>query len=336
MGVLMGKKSREKRLRREDSTAVHPTRRAPDRKISEPGLEDIPEFAADDVSYTVTRVPKLHKYFSVDRLISVLRQPSLRFTQPEHLNDPYECHLTLDRHLLAADYRSFRKRGSPMISEIELDRACEMAESTIVIDALLEYRRWRNNVGILSLTEDPLQLLMWAHYAQDHAGVCVELDVSLLMPKTGAVQPGQCSILRPVRYQQEKIAGLPRHETMIEVLTTKSEHWSYEREWRLVRSLDLTRKIDDKVYVVDFPLDAIKTVYLGAKFPAPSLEAVVDLARQQGGDHINFVKVDIAPHRFVLRTTDAYDYGWKLLHREHHFGEAAHEALVCLPMDGDS
>lgn len=331
----MGRKSREKKGRRQLFTEVAPAllRSA---KATEIGLQDISTFSVFGESYSLTQVPKLYKYFGVDRLVSMLKEPSIRFTQPEYLNDPYECHLTLDRHALAADFREFRKRLSPDISNAELDSAVEAAESQIVIDALLEYRRQRDNLGILSLSEDPLQLLMWSHYGSEHAGVCVEFDVTKLMPNLGNVQPKQLSILRPVRYTQQKVAGLPRPDTIIDVLTTKSNHWSYEREWRMVRTLDMTRKINERIHVVDFPIEAIKVVYLGAKFPAARLDEVTKLATAESGGHIKFVKLEIAPHRFELRQTNLDEYGWKLLHREHHFGDAAHEALVCLPMDGDA
>lgn len=331
----MGRRSREKKVWRQLFTGAVPALRRLE-KTSGIGLQDISTFKAFGESYSVTQVPKLHKYLGVDRLVSMLKSPSIRFTQPEYLNDPYECHLTLDRHALAADYREFRKRRSPNISADELDSAVEVAESQIIIDALLEYRRRRDNLGVLSLSEDPFQLLMWSHYGSEHAGVCVEFDVRKLMPNVGSVQHEQLSILRPVRYRQQKVAGLPRPDTIIEVLTTKSNHWSYEREWRMVRTLDMTRKVNESVHVVDFPIEAIKTVYLGAKFPASRLGEITKLAEAQGGSHIKFVKLDIAPHRFELRQTNVDEYGWKLLHREHHFGEAAHEALVCLPMDDDA
>jgi Protein of unknown function (DUF2971) len=331
----MGRKSREKKVRKQLFSGEAPAPLRPARATGI-GLQDISTLRAFDESYSLTKVPKLYKYFGVDRLVSMLKALSIRFTQPEYLNDPYECHLTLDRHALTADYREFRKRCFPGISHSELDSAVEAAESQIIIDALIGYRRQRDNLGVLSLSEDPLQLLMWSHYGSEHAGVCVEFDVTKLMPDVGNVQPEQLSILRPVRYTQQKVSGLPRPDTIIEVLTTKSNHWSYEREWRMVRTLDMTRKVNEGIHVVDFPIEAIKAVYLGAKFPAARLGEVTKLAEAQGGSHINFVKLYLAPHRFELRQTTLEKYGWKLLHREHHFGEAAHEALVCLPMDDDA
>jgi hypothetical protein len=284
----------------------------------------------------VTSIPRLFKYMSASRLMAMLKQPSIRFTQPSALNDPFECHLTFDRKALLADYRKSRRNHEPGISLERLDQAVAMAEDQLVIDALLHYRERRNSLGILSLSEDPLQLLMWAHYADEHRGAAVELDIthnSLLSRSDGG---DKYSDIRKVEYTQQKISGLPWPETIVRVLSTKSTDWSYEREWRLIRTLNLTRVAADGVHVVDFDLSAIRTIYLGAHFDAQNLGDIVKLT--SAGEHPKpeILKVHIAPHRFELRTAGAESYGWKLLHLEHHFGDAAPEALTCLPMYDDS
>lgn len=280
-------------------------------------------------------IPRLFKYMSADRLIDTLRRPSIRFTQPAELNDPYECHLTLDRRALLAHYREFRRQSEPGISKARLGEACAMAEQQLVIDALLHYRERRNGLGVVSLSEDPLQLLMWAHYADEHRGAAIELDIAhpALRPQSNG--GAEYSDIRKVEYTQNKVSGIPTPDTIVRVLSTKSTEWSYEREWRLVRTLNLTRKHKDSVYVVDFDLSAIKTIYLGAHFDPKRLKEITDLTSNGDCQKPEILKVDIAPHRFELRTTSAENYGWKLLHREHHFGEAAPEALTCLSMDSD-
>ena len=40
-------------------------------------------------------------------------------------------------------------------------------------------KQFSDNVGICSLTKDPLNLLMWAHYAQHHKGFVVEFEIPL-------------------------------------------------------------------------------------------------------------------------------------------------------------
>ena len=33
------------------------------------------------------------------------------------------------------------------------------------------------NIGVLSLTEDPKNIVMWAQYASNHEGICIEVDI---------------------------------------------------------------------------------------------------------------------------------------------------------------
>jgi Protein of unknown function (DUF2971) len=282
------------------------------------------------------QIPRLFKYMSATRLMAMLKQPSIRFTQPSALNDPYECHLTLDRKALLAHYRESRRSHEPSLGADRLDKSVAMAEDQLVIDALLHYRERRNGLGVVSLSENPLQLLMWAHYADEHRGAVVELDMThpALMPRSdgGATY----SDIRKVEYTQLKVSGLPWPNTIVNVLSTKSTDWSYEREWRLIRTLNLTRELTDSIHVVDFDLSAIRTIYLGAHFDARHLSEIVRLTSCADHSKPEILKVDIAPDRFELRAINAESYGWKLIHREYLFGEAAPEAMACLPMDDES
>lgn len=114
---------------------------------------------------------------TTDRFISNVKSEAIRFTQPKYLNDPYECHLTFDRFASFADYRKYRKQAQPGISDEELDKTVAIAEEPLIIDSLLQYRKRRDSFGILSLSEDPRNILMWSHYGDEHKGVCVEIDI---------------------------------------------------------------------------------------------------------------------------------------------------------------
>jgi hypothetical protein len=88
----------------------------------------------------------------------------------------------------------------------------------------------RSKVGICSLSANPHSPLMWAHYANDHRGVCVQFRLS------GDVRN---MIAYPVVYDDKfpvicdplKInAGALQHAAFLQ----KSSDWAYEKEWRLL------------------------------------------------------------------------------------------------------
>jgi hypothetical protein len=63
-----------------------------------------------------------------------------------------------------------------------------------------------DKIGILCLTEDPLDMLMWGHYDDAHAGVCLKFPVSSEEAFFGRVQPVVYSIERP-KFDPDKRSG---------------------------------------------------------------------------------------------------------------------------------
>jgi hypothetical protein len=103
-----------------------------------------------------------------------------------------------------------------------------------------------STIGIASLTEDYDNPLMWAHYAKDSQGFCLEYD--LTNPLSGnendiAYARGH---LIPVRYSDEKPLLFPeeglvpqmRLKNLLAFFSSKSSGWAYEHEWRVIGNMD--------------------------------------------------------------------------------------------------
>ncbi|WP_370272086.1 DUF2971 domain-containing protein [Pseudooceanicola nitratireducens] len=88
-------------------------------------------------------------------------------------------------------------------------------------------------LGLICLTRNWRNPVMWGHYAQNASGMCWVLDVK-----------SEC--LRPVKYEARprkigKTAPLPElgdRNALFELCSIKSLPWSYEEEWRLFVELD--------------------------------------------------------------------------------------------------
>jgi len=83
-------------------------------------------------------------------------------------------------------------------------------------------------------SEDPLNILMWSHYANSHTGFCVEYDFKKLLSEVRL----QNADLHKVVYQ-EKIPIIPKKDidnkdAQIEAVIRKSPEWEYEKEWRVI------------------------------------------------------------------------------------------------------
>lgn len=109
-----------------------------------------------------------------------------------------------------------------------------------------------SNVGVLSLSEDHLNLRMWAHYAGNSTGICIEFQ------RTRENILGSEST-RKVNYvkSRPKILLHQRHESINEIITTKSYSWEFEREWRDIKPTgDKPYPFPGKVQKVFFGLNA--------------------------------------------------------------------------------
>lgn len=95
------------------------------------------------------------------------------------------------------------------------------------------YNHWGQVLGFVSLSETWRSPLMWAHYAKNHTGVCLGIDVS----------PGRAL---QVNYEPERLR-LVFDATQLEtaqdaqlintLVATKFKAWEYEREWRVLERL---------------------------------------------------------------------------------------------------
>lgn len=232
----------------------------------------------------------VYKYMPSERFFGNFK---LRFTPAEDLNDPRELVADIrlkdaaaySRDIVVRNLQSAFLQAQIANPDIEpevlwrriLAAAEEHMKSFDVEEKTAEifdkYMRVTNRyVGVLSLTEDPLNELMWAHYADSHKGFVVGLDTQseFFQPKPG--EPKTCGELMnviytdttPVVFVEPGKLDIPK-----EVFFTKTNKWSYEREWRMVKYLEHADEVltheGKKIHLFEVPKSAIKEVLFGHK-----------------------------------------------------------------------
>jgi hypothetical protein len=159
-------------------------------------------------------------------------------------------------------------------------------------------------VGILSLTRSRENLLMWAHYAEQHHGVVVEIDTAcqeFLVPAASGQEA------REVRYSACRPRLMLEDELRFEPFFTKSPQWAYEEEYRIVRRLrdatlvNATAGDDFPVYLFPCPNSCIRSVALGQRFDhnAPDLVAAIR-QRLASLTHVQLQKASLDPQEYRL------------------------------------
>lgn len=155
-----------------------------------------------------------------------------------------------------------------------------------------QFAGWRENVDavrVLSLTERPDDMLMWAHYADSHRGYCLELDATI-QPLSSAYRVHYAAE-RPVfrLFDPNRIDGLER------ALLHKADFWTHEREWRMVRPTNMGPVV--------FSAQALKSIIFGAGIAGED-EAALRVMAAERGRPVEFKRAKLDEQNYRLEIID--------------------------------
>lgn len=190
---------------------------------------------------------KLYKYLPFSEgSLKILSEGTIKFSKPSEFNDPFDC---------APDYESnnveeFLESRPDLVDKVfqlknvsPKDADCEKRAMVERLKDAIEKgvfgQKASDNVGICSLSRKPLNLLMWAHYANDHKGFVVEFDIPIetFYPIKHEVKFFEWLILLKVEYQDFKpvVNFSDDQETkMKKQFLIKGIDWKYEQEERVI------------------------------------------------------------------------------------------------------
>ncbi len=170
-------------------------------------------------------------------------------------------------------------------------------------------------VGILCLTEKHDNLLMWAHYTLNHSGFVIGFDTQSSFfdqrRKTNEIR----GHLKKVRYTKKRPEltlidpSISREQNfdrwVNDIFFVKSEHWEYEKEWRMVLTLrdcqQVIQKGSNTIHLFPFPKDSVKSVILGCKMSAKKKESIVKTIMQdQNYSHVEIMQAKIDDKEYRL------------------------------------
>ncbi|WP_257812759.1 DUF2971 domain-containing protein [Burkholderia glumae] len=164
-------------------------------------------------------------------LLDSLRKSSIWFARPDGLNDPFDCQIDLRATFSRALKKTIGEKRNVLLAMLSEPNFLDNWEAQF------------SKVGVCSFTLDHLNGLMWAHYANDHRGVCLLYR----FPEKFFITPTNKIIgVDKVRYGDDTVtdwlvdAELDdiyqlRTELTKVYLTAKAPDWSYEKEIRVIR-----------------------------------------------------------------------------------------------------
>lgn len=280
---------------------------------------------------------RLFKYFASSRA-SILTKRLIRFTQPVVFNDPFEflpCIKSIATDLeyrqtleeaankdFSELYESVGAAGLGISKEVFFQQtnaallkfgpaAQQMLKALIPQAQKKLYDSFNEHIGVLCLSERNDDLLMWAHYADCHKGFVIEFDPESDFFNQRRGPADSLRHLRKVKYSHKRPAITLSETSEEEFFLTKSDHWKYEAEWRMMMALadfdEKQERDDGDVYLFRFPASAIKSVVFGSKMPESLSDSIMrDVAFLEGYEHVDFFKASIHPTDYELTIEQAW------------------------------
>jgi DUF2971 family protein len=189
------------------------------------------------IEVSKTGLPQtLYKYCPPER-IDIISDLRIRFSPPSDFND------------------TFDSQFSPTASEMESPRL------------RLARARLRNQFGIVCLTTEPDNHLMWVNYARGHTGFVIGFRTDAPFFRAGGTG------LRRVVYDSP-----PSDSPEEDACFYKSPDWEYEKEWRYVRAF---RESEDRLVLVDIHGENLITeIIFGSRMEERDISRIVLYAEE--------------------------------------------------------
>tara|TARA_B110000902_G_C14149750_1_gene529040 strand:+ start:63 stop:911 length:849 start_codon:yes stop_codon:yes gene_type:complete len=242
----------------------------------------------------------------------ILQNNELYVPSVNQLNDPFDC-------LIKYDYSEIENEGlskrvinlyfeefGDKISELGYNKKelINNSDSNIQLtllnlkkyyDGVFEKNR-EKHLGVISFSKIWNNLLMWSHYSNSHKGFCVGFNTQKLI-NSRKFENG-CKVFYPQNYPLVKPFDNDV-EKITSIFYNKSNDWSYEEEYRMIKSFGSHRNNDEfkKQKIFYFEDNFISEVILGWKI---SKEHREELLIECNKKNIPVYQIEVVSNNFKL------------------------------------
>lgn len=222
-----------------------------------------------------TNIPsKLYKFQPFEeRRVSTVLNKKLWFTPPKDMNDPF------DSRGVYWDNQEVEEFLRSLLSEEKFKQYNSIDD---IVNGSIS--SMRDNIRITCFSKELYSMPMWAHYANNHTGFCIEYDFSSLNYDNNITKN-----LFPVGYETNrynitnlfKMSLSDKYDMRIKLLfflmNIKHSSWSYEKEWRIIS----IRKsiLDEEAFKGGLEDCSINptAIYLGINFDENNIDYINDV-----------------------------------------------------------
>lgn len=138
------------------------------------------------------------------------------------------------------------------------------------------YDHWVKTLGFVSFSDNWKSPLMWGHYARNHTGVCLGIEIPARRVMQVNYQPERLELLLNMPLLEAAIDD----DVIKQVVTTKFQDWAYEQEWRYLVKLEHKDEVTGFHYVEFSPDFELREIIVGSRCE----RSFVELRRQVFGN----------------------------------------------------
>jgi hypothetical protein len=203
--------------------------------------------------------------------MDILTKSTIYFASPSNFNDIFDCKIPIvdgsshEEHYERLLHKLMHQQKLDQIDyfdKYDLFNSINLKGKLIMSKFSTPFKKTSINefyeayldisTGVLSLTSNHENILMWGHYAAEHSGFCIGFSTKHLL-KLNAHYIGK------VRYSKKYSSIYPNvddDKNIINMFFVKSQNWKYENEYRII-----WKDIESRIVKID--KKAIQEIYLG-------------------------------------------------------------------------
>ena len=247
--------------------------------------------------------------FDESRLSRMLSTMQLYCSSPSAFNDPWDCKPHFNSDVLTGAVENERlsewavqlclRKTLMSSADIERMRVTLLTDRARATELLNEISASlapdiNDRYRVYCLCPDVGNLLMWAHYADHHRGICLEFDLR---------NDVLCGALR-CEYQREfPLVKLYENsdESNLLILLAKGKSWEYEKEYRLISQERTVAVQGANTLMTDgsflqLPESALRSVIVGCQADYDGIRALVEHLAPQ----VRVKRAHRVPNRYCL------------------------------------
>lgn len=185
------------------------------------------------------RAPKvLYKYYpDITDRFKTIENRMMWYSAPIHFNDVFDTDFAIDRKAIETSIINQLYNGKKIRHGSKEWLDIRKLATQAISSFRKELSTFRSDLGISCFCESNDSMLMWAHYANNHKGICVEYELLRFNSELNYTPvPVIYTDQRPCLERMDlDNPGKDLFSYFIDGVTTKSTKWSYENEWRIIR-----------------------------------------------------------------------------------------------------